>query len=57
MKEFSCGDVIPGCTATFSGECEDDILTQLGPHAAQTHGMSDVPDDILQQARSAITTC
>lgn len=56
MKEFACGDVVPGCSATFTGQTEDDILGQIGPHAAEAHGMTEIPDDLVTQVRSLIRT-
>ena len=32
---LSCGDVMPGCAATFEADSEDDLLAQVGPHAAE----------------------
>ncbi len=34
-KEFSCGDVVPGCTATFSAQSEQEILSQVTTHARE----------------------
>jgi predicted small metal-binding protein len=33
MKEFSCGAVVPDCTATFRADSEDDLLQQVAVHA------------------------
>ena len=33
---LACRDVMPGCAATFNAETEDELLTQVGPHTAQT---------------------
>ncbi|MBA2347979.1 MAG: DUF1059 domain-containing protein [Solirubrobacterales bacterium] len=54
MKQFSCGAVVPGCTATFSGESEDEILGQVATHAKEEHGMTDVPDDVVQTVKANI---
>jgi predicted small metal-binding protein len=43
MKQFRCGDVIPGCSATFRGEDETDILRQVATHAREDHGMTEIP--------------
>ena len=29
MKTFACGAVVPGCTATFTAETEEGILSRL----------------------------
>ena len=54
MKQFSCGAVVPGCTATFTAETEDEILQQVGAHAQADHGMDDVPDEVVAQVRENI---
>jgi predicted small metal-binding protein len=56
MKEFACADVVPGCSATFQGQTDEDILGQIGPHAADAHGMSDIPDSLVDQVRTLIRT-
>lgn len=56
MKSFSCGEVVPGCDARFTAETEDDVLRQVGAHAARDHGMSDVPDSVLAAVRAGIVT-
>ena len=32
MKRFSCGDVVSGCTASFVGDSDDEILALVGQH-------------------------
>lgn len=54
MKRFACGDVVPGCDATFVCDTEDEILVQVAQHAAEAHGMSEVPDVLVQQVRERI---
>lgn len=54
MKQFSCGAVVPGCTATFSGETEEEILTHVAQHAKEDHGMESVPDEVVTQVRQNI---
>lgn len=54
MKQFSCGDVVPGCTAQFHGEANDDILAQVAEHARVDHGMDSVPDEVVQRVHECI---
>lgn len=54
MKQFSCGAVVPGCTATFSGQTDDEILGQVAAHAKDEHGMDSVPDEVVAQVRENI---
>lgn len=56
MKQFSCGAVVPGCAAKFSGETEDEILAQVAAHAQADHGMQSVPDEVVAQVREQIET-
>ncbi len=46
MKEFSCGDVVPGCAAKFRGESEREVLEQVAEHARDDHGMTEVPPEV-----------
>ena len=48
MKEFSCGDVVPGCQATFRGASDDEILGLVATHAAEVHDMADVPPEVVE---------
>ena len=54
MKQFACGDVVPGCTSVFHGS-EQDILAAVAGHAAADHGLSVLPAGLVEQVRSAIT--
>lgn len=54
MKQFSCGAVVPGCTASFSAESEEAILSQVAEHASRDHGMDDVPPEVVEQVRANI---
>ena len=51
MKQFSCGDVVPGCGRTFRGT-EAEILHAVGEHARADHGLPSVPDELVAQVRS-----
>ncbi len=54
MKQFSCGDVVPGCKAVFQAEDESGILAQVAHHASHDHGMTSVPAELVQQVRGQI---
>jgi predicted small metal-binding protein len=54
MKEFSCGAVVPGCSATFQGETEEDVLQQVALHARDQHGMDEIPAPVVDQVRAGI---
>ncbi len=53
MKQFMCGDVVPGCAAVFRGS-ESEILTAVTTHASADHGLPYVPDSLLAQVREHI---
>ena len=52
MKQFSCGAVVAGCTATFEAESDEQILAQVADHARRDHGMAEVPDQLAEQVRA-----
>ncbi|RBY93882.1 hypothetical protein DQ244_00425 [Blastococcus sp. TBT05-19] len=54
MKHFACGDVIPGCDATFTAPDEGGIFAQVGPHAAHAHGVTEVTPELQAAVRSLI---
>jgi predicted small metal-binding protein len=49
MKTFTCGSVVPGCTAAFAGETEEDILEQVARHAREEHGLTEIPEELVEQ--------
>jgi predicted small metal-binding protein len=54
MKAFACGDVVPGCTTTFTGPDDDAVLAQVAAHATADHGLGTVPTELVEQVRAAI---
>lgn len=54
MKSFSCGSVVPGCTATFTADDEQGILAQVAEHAHNDHGLTEVPAELVEQVRANI---
>ena len=53
MKQFACGDVVPGCDATFAGATEDDILASVALHAARDHQLVSISTELVSQVRAA----
>ena len=51
---LACRDVMPGCAATFNAETEDELLTQVGPHAADAHGITEITPEVLDAVKGAI---
>lgn len=54
MKQFACGDVVPGCDATWVCSTEEEILANVAAHAAEAHGIVDVSDELVAQVRDRI---
>ncbi len=54
MKQFSCGDVVPGCTARFLGSTDEEILSAVADHARRDHGMTDIPVSVITMVRTHI---
>jgi predicted small metal-binding protein len=45
---------MPGCAATFNAETEDELLAQVGPHAADAHGITEITPEVLEAVKAAI---
>lgn len=56
MKSFACGDVVPGCQASWVCSTKDDILTNVTAHAAADHGLVEVSADLVAAVRANIVT-
>lgn len=54
MKQFACGDVVPGCDARWVCDTEDEILTQVAVHAREAHGLDAIPPEVVDRVRSRI---
>lgn len=54
MKRFSCGDVVAGCTATFRGTTDDDILAQVAAHARDGHQLTPVGQAVVDAVKAHI---
>lgn len=56
MKKFACGDVVPGCEASWVCSTEDDILSNVAAHAAADHGLIEISADLASAVRANIVT-
>jgi predicted small metal-binding protein len=54
MKSFACGDVVPGCEARWVCTDEQEVLREVARHAAEVHGLTEVPDNVVMAVRAAI---
>jgi len=53
---LACGDVMPGCAATFEADSEEDLLAQAAPHASEVHGIAEMTPEVLDAVKGAIKT-
>lgn len=51
---FECGDVIPGCAASFEADTEEKLLAEVGEHARSDHDIEEIDADTLAVVRSKI---
>ena len=56
MKQFSCGDVVPGCSATFRAEDESKLFAQISRHAREDHGLTELTPDLVSKVQKNIRT-
>jgi predicted small metal-binding protein len=55
MKQFACGQVVDGCDGVVTGQDEDEVLAAAAQHAADAHGMTEVPPEVVSAIRAGIT--
>jgi predicted small metal-binding protein len=55
MKQFKCGDVVPGCQWVTRSEDEDELFAEISSHAREAHGMDEVPPEVADQIHAVIT--
>ncbi|WNB87160.1 DUF1059 domain-containing protein [Cellulomonas sp. ATA003] len=58
MKEYACGDVVPGCGAVIRVDSEDEMIAVCTVHAQHAHGLTEpqMADDLIARIRAAIHT-
>jgi predicted small metal-binding protein len=56
VKQFACSTVVDGCDGVVTGETENEVLTAAARHAAEAHGMTDLPPAVIEAVRAGITT-
>lgn len=56
MKEYACGDVVPGCGAAFRADTEMEMLALCTVHAQHRHGLAEshMPSDLVDRIRAVI---
>jgi predicted small metal-binding protein len=55
MKQFKCGDVVPGCQWVARNEDEGQLFEEISTHARDAHGMDEVPREVVDQIQAVIT--
>ena len=55
MKQFACATVVDGCEGVVTGSTDDEVLAKAAAHAAEAHGMSEVPPEVVSAIRAGIT--
>ncbi len=51
---IACGDVMPGCAATFDAETKDELMGQVVAHAGADHGVTEVTPEVAAAVEGAI---
>jgi predicted small metal-binding protein len=55
MKQFECGNVVPGCDGVVTGATDDEVLAAAAAHVKEVHGIDEVPDEVAAAIRAAIS--
>lgn len=58
MKEYACGDVVPGCGASFRANDDTEMLALCTVHARHAHGLTEptMPADLIARIRAVLHT-
>jgi len=54
--EFECTNVVPGCEGKVEGDSKDDVLAKAAAHAADVHGMDQLPDEVVEKVKASIVS-
>ena len=55
MRQFACATVVDGCDGVVTGATDDEVLAQAAQHAAEVHGMTELPDEVVAAVKAGIT--
>jgi len=53
-KKFACGDVVNGCAWSITADNEEDLFKKIAEHARKDHGITEIPNDLIQKVQSKI---
>lgn len=51
MKRFACGDIVPGCTATWQTDDHELLIRDVSAHAASAHGIVGLDAAVVEVVR------
>lgn len=54
MKQLRCKDVGMDCDFECRGQTEEEVLRKAAKHAAEAHGMKQIPADKVAKVKAAI---
>jgi predicted small metal-binding protein len=54
MKQFACGDVVPGCDARWVCSTDEEILAEVAAHARVAHDVTEVSPELIAAVRGSI---
>ncbi len=54
MRQFACANVVDGCEGVVSGATDDEVLAAAAAHAADAHGLTDLPDEVVAAVKAGI---
>ena len=54
-KALACRDIGLDCDWTGSGETVDEIMRLAAEHAAEAHGITEIPNELAARVRQAIS--
>ncbi len=51
---LACGDVMPGCAATFTADDKDELMGQVAAHAKADHGIEEITPEVADAVGAAV---
>jgi predicted small metal-binding protein len=53
-KYICCAEIMSGCEFEASAATEEELMKKVVAHAAQAHGMTEVPPELAAKVKAAI---
>ena len=53
-KYIECKDLFPGCEFKAEADSDAELLKKVAEHAASSHGITEVTEDIVSKAKGCI---